>query len=252
MANPSTISQKEFDQEFKREFRDGHHYTAIGPTGRGKSLRTYRCIRLVSGPDRQVFSLHGKVKGRDPVIPQAAKQGNLRIVSGIPTEARQYIDRKRGNHGYLIVPLTKPGETAAQENETLAREYRRAIHQNYSDTKHKTITHVNEAHQTQVDLKLKSDCESVLMRGAPDNTMFSETQRGRYLSYHTYGAPEWMLIYYDDDADNRARYRDFGAADPDEIAYLTGALKTGQSADGRTISQCLVIRRKGDMYIVDT
>jgi len=61
-----------------------------------------------------------------------------------------------------------------------------------------------------------------------------------------------MLIYYDDDADNRARYRDFGAADPDEIAYLTGALKTGQSADGRTISQCLVIRRKGDMYIVDT
>lgn len=149
------------------------------------------------------------------------------------------------------MPLGKPGASDVEENDTLKRAYRPAIHSNYADTKNKTITHINEAHQTQVDLKLKGDCESVLMRGAPDNSMFSETQRGRYLSYHTYGAPEWMLIYYDDDASNRERYKDFGCIDPDELKYLAANLKTAQSKDGRTISQCLVIRRRGDIFVVD-
>jgi hypothetical protein len=251
-TEPDLISQRDFDWEFKREFRDGHHFTAIGPTGRGKSKRTYRCLALVTSPDRQAISLHGKIKGRDPVIPVAAKAGHLRVVSELPSAVRQRYDRKRGYHGYLLVPLTRPGKSAAEENAILQAAYRPAIHGNYSQTKRKTITHVNEAHQTQVDLKLKEACEAVLMRGAPDNTMFSETQRGRFLSYHTYGAPEWMLIYYDDDRDNRKRYADFGCADPDEIEYLTGKLQTAESKDGRTISQCLVLRRRGDMFIVDT
>lgn len=252
-SGPDLISQRDFDKEFQREFKDGHHFTAIGPTGRGKSKRTYRCLSLVASPQRQVVSLHGKIKGRDPVIPEAARQCNLVVVSALPSPARQAYDRKyRHKNGYLIVPLTKPGKSKEDEDRILKDAYRPAIQQNYSDTKHKTITHINEAHQTQVDLKLKGDCESVLMRGAPDNTMFSETQRGRYLSYHTYGAPEWMLIYYDDDANNRDRYKDFGCADPDEIAYLTANLKTAESKDGRTISQALVIRRRGDMFIVDT
>jgi|SRR5215472_3140917 len=252
-GDPDLISQRDFDTEFKREFKDGHHFTAIGPTGRGKSKRTYRCLALVASPERQVFSLHGKIKGRDPVIPEAARECNLVVVSELPTRARQIYDRKyRHKNGYLIVPLTKPGASKKDEDDKLRAAYGPAIHQNYSNTKQKTITHINEAHQTQVDLKLKGECESVLMRGAPDNTMFSETQRGRYLSYHTYGAPEWMLIYYDDDADNRDRYKDFGCADPDEIAYLTGSLKTRESKDGRTISQALCIRRRGDMFIVDT
>ena len=251
-TKPDTMSQEDFDKEFRREFRDGHHFTAIGPTGRGKSRRTYRCIRQVCSPERQVISLHGKIKGRDPVIPVAAKDCNLRVVRELPSAARQRIDTRRGFHGYLLVPLVRPGVSADEENRVLREAYRPAIHGNYSQTKRKTITHINEAHQTQVDLKLKSECEAVLMRGAPDNTMFSETQRGRYLSYHTYGAPEWMLIYYDDDRDNRKRYADFGCADPDEIEYLTSQLQTRQSKDGRTISQCLVLRRRGDMFIVDT
>jgi hypothetical protein len=207
---------------------------------------------LVTSPDRQVVSLHGKIKGRDPVIPIAAREGHLRIVQAMPSSPRQRIDRKRGYHGYLLVPLTKPGASAEEETRILQEAYRPAIHQNYATTKRKTITHINEAHQTQVDLRLKGECEAVLMRGAPDNTMFSETQRGRYLSYHTYGAPEWMLIYYDDDRDNRKRYADFGCADPDQIEWLTSQLATRESKDGRTISQCLVIRRRGDMFIVDT
>ena len=90
------------------------------------------------------------------------------------------------------------------------------------------------------------------MRGGPDNAEWNEAQRGRYLSYHTYGAAEHMYIFYDDDADTRARYGDFGCADPDEIVHIISNLETRRSRDGRTISQCLYLRRGGGMYVVDT
>jgi hypothetical protein len=90
------------------------------------------------------------------------------------------------------------------------------------------------------------------MRGGPDNAVWNEAQRGRYLSYHTYSAPEHIFVFYDDDADNRKRYAEFGCADPDEIFWITSNLRTQRSKDGRTISQCLYIRRGGGMYVVDT
>lgn len=246
------ISRKDFLTEFGHDYTRGQHVTAIGPTGRGKSTLMYQCLGRVISPDMQVLSLHGKIKGRDPVVGRAGKHLNLRVVPELPSDTRQLYDRKRKYNGYLIVPLERPGKTVAAENEQLRDAFGRAIHNNYKTTDRPTITHINEAHQTQVELKLKDLCEAPLMRGGPDNAEWNEIQRGRYVSYHCYGAPEHMFVFYDDDRDNRRRYADFGTADPDVIEFLSSQLRTARSADGRTISQCLYMRRSGGIYVIDT
>lgn len=253
MADLETVSRKEHLQEFKRLYRPGMHVSGFGPTGRGKSKLFYQQLAVVCSPDLQVVSLHGKVKGRDKVIKDAAKQCHLRVVSELPSRTRQAIDRKRGWHGYIIVPITKAGMSAQEEEARLKAAYGPAIHQNYGTTKRKTITHVNEAHQTQVDLKLKPDVEAPLMRGGPDNAVWQEAQRGSHLSYHTYGAPEIIEIWYDPVKQNRERYKEIGCADPDDIEYYSQNLRRERVADGRTISQNLFITRNdGLLYIVDT
>jgi energy-coupling factor transporter ATP-binding protein EcfA2 len=238
-------------REFGDDYVPGQHVSLFGPTGRGKSTLCFQLLGQVIHPDHQVISLHGKIKGRDPVIGKAAKRYNLRTVPAMPSGPHQRYDRKRRYNGYIIVPLEKPG-VPDEEWAKLQSAFRTAIHQNYRTTNRNTITHVNEAHQVQAELKLKGDVEAPLMRGGPDNAVWNEAQRGRYLSYHTYSAPEHIFVFYDDDSDNRRRYSDFGCADPDEIFWLTSHLKTRRSGDGRTISQCLYIRRGGGMYVVDT
>jgi energy-coupling factor transporter ATP-binding protein EcfA2 len=247
-----TISRRDFLYEFRRDYARGQHVTLIGPTGRGKSTLAYECLNQVISPDMQVTSLHGKIKGRDPVVNRAARRLNLRVVDELPDQPRRWVDRKRKFNGYLMVPLTKPGKTIADENALLRERFGAAIHHNYKIVDWPTITHINETHQTQVELKLKELCEAPLMRGGPDNAEWNEIQRGRYVSYHCYGAPEHMFVFYDDDRDNRKRYADFGVADPAVIEYICSGLKTARARDGRTISQCLYMRRSGGMFVIDT
>lgn|SRR5262249_19753029 len=253
MADPPVVSRKEHLQEFKKDHSPGMHVSGFGPTGRGKSKLFYQQLAVVCSPELQVISLHGKVKGRDKVVRDAAKQCHLRIVRELPSQARQVLDRKRGFHGYIIMPITRAGMSDMEEEAALKQAFRPAIQQNYGTTKRKTITHINEAHQTQVDLKLKGAIESPLMRGGPDNGVWQEAQRGAYLSYHTYGAPEIILIWYDPVKQNRDRYKEIGCEEPDTIEYYSNNLKREKVADGRTISQCLYITRNdGLKYIVDT
>lgn len=253
MPDPPVVSRKEHLEEFRRDYHPGMHVSGFGPTGRGKSKLFYQQLEVVCSPDLQVMSLHGKIKGRDKVVAAAAKQCHLRIVAKLPSPTRQAIDRKRGYHGYIIMPLTRAGLPAKEENRLLVAEFAPAIQQNYGTTKRKTITHVNEAHQTQVDLKLKPEVEAPLMRGGPDNGVWQEAQRGSYLTYHTYGAPEIIEIWYDPVKQNRDRYREIGCEDPDAIEYYSNNLERRKVPDGRTISQCLYITRNdGLKYIVDT
>jgi hypothetical protein len=253
VADVDVVSRKDFLREFRRDYHSGQHLTALGPTGRGKTYLVRQCLKCVISPDLQVISLHGKVKGRDPVVGKMGKELNLRVVPALPSMSRQRYDRKvKKLNGYLVIPLEKPNPDPVETERTLRREFGRGISQNYCTTKRPTITHVNEAHQVQWELKLQKACESALMRGAPDNAMWSEAQRGRWLSWHTYEAPEHMFIFYDDVREERKRYADFGCADPQEIEYITSQLRTERVADGRTISQCLYIRRGGGMFIIDT
>lgn len=253
MADIEVVPRKDFLREFGRDYQAGQHLTALGPTGRGKSRLVFQCLDRVISPNLQVISLHGKIKGRDPVVTRAGKQLNLRVVPALPSPQRQKFDRKiRKHNGYMVIPLEKPGASAGEENRILHREFARGLHQNYKTTSRPTITHVNEGHQVQKELNLRTACEAPLMRGAPDNAMWTEAQRGAWLSWHTYEAPEHIFIFYDDHREERKRYADFGCADPDEILYITSNLETERVADGRTISQCLYIRRGGGMYVIDT
>jgi energy-coupling factor transporter ATP-binding protein EcfA2 len=247
------ISRRDFLREFGRDYRDGHHVTGIGPSGRGKSTLFYQCLQQVVTPDRMVFSLHGKRKGRDPTVERAAKMLNLRIVTELPTAARIKYDSKRKFNGYIIRPLETAGPSVAADNDKLRKEYEPVIHHVYATPPgHKKILHVNETHQTHVDLKLKTECEGPLMRGAPDAMEWNEIQRGRNVSYMCYDSPEHMFIFKDDDNDNVRRYADFGTGDAREIAALIEHLRTDRAPDGRTISQCLYMRRSGGMFVVDT
>lgn len=245
------VPRREFCREFGDDYTPGQHVSVFGPTGRGKSRLCFQLLGQVISPDHQVTSLHGKIKGRDGVIATAAKRYHLRVVTHLPSESRMLLDRKRGWNGYILIPLTK-ASTPAEERKLLIASFDHAIQRNYRTTKRKTITHVNEAHQVQQDLKLRDSVEAPLMRGGPDNAVWHEAQRGSWLSYHTYNAPEHIFVFYDDDRSNRKRYSDFGTADPDEVEWITSRLKTRESADRRTISQCLYIRRRGGMYVVDT
>lgn len=247
------ISRKDFLYEFQRDYHNGHHVTGLGPSGKGKSTLFYQCLQRVISPDRPVYSLHGKIKGRDPTVPKAARKLHLRIVPELPSKARQEMDRRRKFNGYIILPLEHHLATVQDENDLLRDKFRDVIHYCYTTQSGKPkILHVNEAHQAHVDLKLKLDCEGPLMRGAPDCMAWHEIQRGRNVSYMCYDSPEHMFIFKDDDTDNVRRYADFGTGDPMELRDLMEHLETERAADGRTISQCLYMRRGGGMYVIDT
>lgn len=255
-ANPQVLAERiprrEFVRAFGEDYDASQHLSIFGPTGRGKSRLCFQLLGEVISPNLPVYSLHGKVRGRDPVVMAVAKKYHLRMVTELPSHTRQTYDRKREYNGYVIAPLEKP-TTPKEEKAKLHEAFRNAISQNYRTVNRNTITHINEAHQVQAELDLKEDVEAPLMRGGPDNAVWQEAQRGRFLSYHTYSAPEHIFVFLDPDADNRKRYSDFGVLDPRELYYLASNLRTQRSADGRTISECLYIRRSsGEIYVVGT
>jgi len=239
-------------KQWKKDHAPGkHHVTLLGPTGRGKTTLSEQMLGQVISPDYQVIVLHGKIKGRDKVIQHMAEKNNLRIVHKWPPPPSLRHRRKAVN-GYILMPLEHPGEDVDQENEILRREFAKAIHENYTRTGDKrVITHIDESHQAQEDLKLRKNIEGPMMRGAPNNNVFNLVQRGRFVTYHCYNAPEDVLIFYDSDTDNQRRYSEIGDADRDEIIDITSNLRREKAADGRTISQALHMRRAGGMCIVD-
>src|SRR5215467_6998281 len=153
-ANPRLvvpeIPRREFVYDFGHDYVPGQHVSFFGPTGRGKSTLCFQLLGEVIEPDLPVISLHGKIKGRDPVIAKAAKRYHLRMVPSLPSKSRMTYDRKRHWNGYIIIPLEKPGP-ASEEKTKLQEAFKDAIGRNYQTTKRHTITHINEAHQTQAD-----------------------------------------------------------------------------------------------------
>lgn len=253
-----TLSRRDFRREFKRTYGMGH-VTFIGPTGRGKSKLSGELQHDVVSPDRQAIYLHGKVHGRDLVVPKLAGQNNYRIIhEWPPPRAIRPRNYRRNLNGWILVPLEKPGASSDEEDATLRREFKKAINTGYTNTddRHQYITIVDERAQAEEDLKLKTDLDGPLQRGLPHNPEWNHIQRGRWVSYHCYDAPSDMFIFFDDDVENRKRYAEFACGDPDEVKYITSNLKTKEiRRRGGTsiISQCLYMRR-GDrfMCIVDT
>jgi hypothetical protein len=258
-AQVPTIARDAFVAEFAENYTPSH-VTFIGPTRRGKTTLCFQLLGAIQRihPKWRVTTLHGKVKGRDDSMGEWAKKNNYRIVtSGRPGPTLRPSKMKHRVNGYIVRPLKKEDISAREEEVILKREFATAIRRNYHSTSHRKdkikITVVDERAQADKDLKLTTDLDAPLQRGLPDNPEWNLIQRGAWVSYHCYDAPEHMFIYHDDHESNRKRYSEFGCADPEVIFRLVSQLKTSKSKDGGTISQCLYMRRSDRyMCIVDT
>lgn len=241
------LSREEFLAFFASEYAPGQHVSLLGPTQRGKTTLSHEMLARVISPEHKCVLLAGKPPGRDPVMNSAAKKLNLRIVEEWPP-GWHYKDRN--NNGYVLRPRHSMRDLRA-DRENIAANFRRAMVSNYSSRK-PVITVADEAHLVQNEYKLKEEYEAPLMRGAPINAQWSLIQRGRFMSYLAYDAPEWFLIAYDPDVANQRRYAEMGGVEPQFILATLRTLKTARGNDGRsTVSEFLCVRRSGpELFIV--
>lgn len=252
--NVPVVSREVFIPDFAEKYTPSHA-TFIGPTRRGKTTLMFLLLRAVlkRHPKWIVVVLHGKIKGRDDTITAMAKKQNYRIVTSWPPgPAIRPKHWRRNVSGYIHRPINKK-LSPADEEKLLKDQFAQSVRSNYHYTgKQVRITVVDERAQADKDLKLSTDMDAPLQRGLPHNPEWNLIQRGAWVSYHCYDAPEHMFIYHDDHESNRKRYSEFGCADPEVIFRLVSKLKTAKSKDGGTISQCLYMRRSDRyMCIVD-
>jgi hypothetical protein len=250
------IERQAFVDKFAHEYTPSH-VTFIGPTQRGKTTLCFQLLGAIHRvhPKWKVVVLHGKIKGRDHTMEDFAKKNNYRIVATWrPGPTFRPSKSKRRVAGYILRPLKKEDIPAAEEEKILKTEYAKALRSNYHYTgKQVKITLVDERAQADKDLRLTDQLDAPLQRGLPHNPEWNNIQRGAWVSYHCYDAPEHMFIYHDDHESNRKRYSEFGCADPEVIFRLVSRLKLKKVKTGGTISQCLYMRRSDRyMCIVDT
>lgn len=250
------VPRKTFVEDFGENYTPSH-VTFIGPTQRGKTTLCFELLHevLARNPKWRVVILHGKVKGRDHTIGDWAKKSNYRIVKSYPPgPALRPKHWKRNIKGHVLRPLPRKSDMSAREEERLLQDrFKEGISKNYHETRNVKITVVDERAQADKDLKLAQELDAPLQRGLPHNPEWNLIQRGKWVSYHCFDAPEHMFIYLDDDKSNRDRYSEFGCADPDVIYELVTKLKGKKVKTGGTISQCLYMRRSDRyMCIVDT
>jgi hypothetical protein len=250
------VDRQTFVKEFAKDYTPSH-VTLIGPTQRGKTTLCFQLLKAIMAlhPDWKVVVLHGKIKGRDHTMEKAAKENRYRIITRYPPGPTLRPSKmKRRVRGYILRPLKKDDVSAAEEEKMLKTEYAKALRSNYHYTGKKVkITLVDERAQADKDLRLTDQLDAPLQRGLPHNPEWNNIQRGAWVSYHCYDAPEHMFIYHDDHESNRKRYSEFGCADPEVIFRLVSKLETKKVKTGGTISQCLYMRRSDRyMCIVDT
>jgi hypothetical protein len=232
------------------DYNNGQDVTFIGPTQRGKSTLCFQLLRVSVSPERKCVILAGKPPKRDPVMAGAAEKLNLRIIEEWPPG---FNPRDKHRNGWVLRPRHTMTDMNT-DNETLRREFRKAILWSYRETSHPTIIVMDERYHVENDLKIpKEELDASLLRGSPHSGQWNLLQRGRFVSYNVYSAPEHIFVAYDPDVNNRRRYSEIGGVDPDLIDEITAGLKTTRVPSGGTISQFLYIRRSGpEIYVVDT
>jgi len=227
---------------FLREWDySNQHVTMLGPTQRGKTVLCIQLLDKVISPQHKATVLAGKTPNRDPVMAQAADKLNLRVIKTWPPKT-EVIDRKK--NGYLLRP-TQTLDDIDSDNKELEKQFRAGIVGNYQNDKHPSIIVIDEAHLIRKDLGLQKECDAILTRGQPDTAEWNLSQRGRFLSYHTYSAPEHLFIFADPDASNQKRYSEIGGVDPKWILAIAQNLRMQDNGKGQTISECIYFRRSG-------
>lgn len=245
------IPREEFVHEFGRAYGHGNkwggHVTFIGPTQRGKTRLSHELLNKIITPEYNCIMLAGKPPGRDATMADAEKRLNLRLIEDWPPTMAVVRDRKK--RGYIVRPYYDIKMDIERAEQRLHDVFHDAMVAAYTSSK-PVILDVDEAHQVQNDLHLKREYEAPLMRGAPVCAVWSLIQRGRYITYHAYNAPEHIFIFQDPDKSNRERYSDIGGVDPRAIAYITENLRTYTTEKGNSISEALYIRRAGPQLAI--
>jgi hypothetical protein len=249
-----------FLKEFKEDYQPGQHLTSIGPTQRGKSRLNKELLKRVISPDLKLIALVGKPPHRERTWnDDAADELNLHITEtwppSLPGKVTNLFNgkgREKNNNGWLVRPVHTMTDLVA-DDDNMRRHFRAAILHAYGSVKEQFITLVDEAHHVQVDLGLKHEIDAPLMRGAPDNGVWQSLQRGRFVTYQTYCAPEHVLVFKDNNRDNQQRYSEIGGVDAQYMTHLVKNLRTERVPSGGTISQAVYFRRASDdVRIVDT
>lgn len=254
-AEVGVVPRDVFVEQFGESYTPSH-VTFIGPTQRGKTTLCFQLLQAVirKNPKWKVVVLHGKIKGRDHTIEEWSKKSNYRIVTEWPPGMTPRPAHWKHNvNGYILRPLKKDDISAKEEEALLQDQFSKALRDNYHATKGVRITVVDERAQADKDLRLSKQLDAPLQRGLPHNPEWNSIQRGKWVSYHCYDAPEHIFIYKSDDSSNVERYAELGCVDPKSIEPVLRDLKTKKVKTGGTISQCLYIRRSDRyMCIVDT
>lgn len=246
-----TMSRKDFLKEWKKEHsgQGFHHRTQLGPTHRGKTTAELQILKQDISPDRQAIILSAKPPHRDPVMNKAADQLNLVVVDDFPPSniARRY-HKSRKKNGYVV----RPEQTLTdlpRDKKHVHEVFSRAMIDGYS-THEPVIIVCDEAHKIVNIYGLKDEYEAPLMSGLPDCAESSLIQRGRWMPYLAYDAPEDVIIFNDPDVSNQRRYAEIGGVNPTAIVTIQSGLKTYETKDGHTISEFVHIRRAGPRLTV--
>lgn len=248
-----TRDRKGFLRDWKTEHRGQkpHHRTQLGPTHRGKTTTELQILNEVITPDCQAIILSAKPAQRDPVMSKAAEQLNLVVVQEWPpSRAQQRYHRMRDKRGYVVRPEQNLRDHA-WTTRNIRSNFQAAMTDAYATSpKAPRIIVADEAHKVYNTYDLKAEYEAPLMSGLPDCSESSLIQRGRFMTYLAYDAPEDVIIYNDPDLSNQRRYSEIGGVDPYVILAITSGLKTYETKDGHTISEFLHIRRAGPRLTV--
>src|SRR5271154_2337726 len=188
-------------KEWRKEHRGKppHHRTILGPTHRGKTTVELQVLDTEITPDDQAVLLSAKPGHRDPVMNHAAEQLNLVVVEEFPpSDMQMRYHRKRGKRGYVVRPRQTLKDLDWDKN-NVRSEFRNAMLYCYAIKGRKVIIVHDEAHKIVNNYKLKEEYEAPLMSGLPDNASHSLIQRGRFMPYLSYDAPEDIYIFNDPD-----------------------------------------------------
>jgi hypothetical protein len=241
------MSRDEYLQYFKKEYKR-HHKTAIGPTQRGKTTETIQTLKKILRPDLPCVLYSAKPSFRDPVITAAADYLHLKVIEEWPP-VTPWLDGKRGYCGYLLRPFQTMTDQD-KDDENIKMQFKGAMRDCYA-TRTPLIEIIDEAHRIQNDFGLKKEYERPLMSGLPDCMVWSNIQRGRFVSYLAFDAPEWILFYQEPDHANTLRYAEMvGGVNRFQIADIVENLRTKELPNGMTISDFLLVRRAGPKLFV--
>jgi hypothetical protein len=246
------IDRETFLKEWRKDHtgKPPHHRTSLGPTHRGKTTTELQMLDTEITPDDQAILLSAKPGHRDPVMNGAAEKLNLVVVEDFPpSDLQMRYHRKRGKRGYVVRPYQTLTDLDT-DHANVRKNFRNAMLYCYAIKGRKVIIVHDEAHKIVNNYKLKAEYEAPLMSGLPDNASHSLIQRGRFMPYLSYDAPEDIIIFHDPDLSNQRRYSEIGGVDPRAILTITQGLKTYETNDGHTISEFLHIRRAGPRLTV--